>query len=124
MHAFSEAHSAWRGRYIDSESQVSKHFNEADYGSTTERLHKIRIEARVNDIAVEDTIVWDLKSNATDPDAYAAFFCRDLQLPADLIPIISQSIRDQVCAPHDACFCRLIRSCFTAQCVASAVASS
>ena len=40
--------------------------------------------------------MWDLKSTKNDADTYAVIFCRDQQLPADLVPIISQSIRDQV----------------------------
>jgi hypothetical protein len=82
--------------YVDCEKDMGKVFSDAEYGSSGERLHKIKIEARVNDVVVEDTIVWDLKNSTNDVDAYSRQFCTDMQLPSDLVPVISQSIRDQI----------------------------
>ncbi|EKX52283.1 hypothetical protein GUITHDRAFT_133985 [Guillardia theta CCMP2712] len=79
-----------------SEESVQGCIDEDSYGNSTERLHKIKIDVRVNDFVLEDQFLWDLKSPNSDVDFFVDQYCNDLQLPSDLRGLIAHKIREKI----------------------------
>eukprot|EP00960_Hanusia_phi_P068118 766764-Hanusia_phi.AAC.11 len=79
-----------------SEESLQGSIDEDSYGNSNERLHKIKIDVRVNDFVLEDQFLWDLKSPNSDVDFFVDQYCNDLQLPSDLRGLIAHKIRERI----------------------------
>ena len=67
-----------------------------------ERLHRLTLDISINEVAVRDSLLWDISQSDANADFYAQCYCRDLALPADLVGPVAHALRTQIAAARAA----------------------